>query len=65
MSLSSKSFWADINLGKEIGSLSNNINYNNKLKHHSIYFSKLVAEREGGRKYICKALYIFDNYSDI
>jgi hypothetical protein len=45
MNLSSKSFWADINLGKDSVSLSNNnINYN-KLKHHSIYFSNLVLER--------------------
>jgi len=28
MNLSSNNFWADINFGKEIGSLSNNINYN-------------------------------------
>ena len=43
---------ADINFGKEIGSLSNNINYNNKPKHHSIYFSKLLEEREGDRIYV-------------
>ena len=47
MNLSSKSFGADINFGTAIGSLSNNINYNNKPKHHSIYCSKLVVEREG------------------
>jgi len=27
MNLSCNSFWVDINLGKEIGSLSNDINY--------------------------------------
>ena len=43
--LSSKSFWADINFGTDTGSLSNNINYN-KPNYHSIYFSKLVVERE-------------------
>ena len=45
LNLYSKSFWADINLGKDIDSFSNNINYN-KPKHHSIYFSNLVVERE-------------------
>ena len=49
MNLSSKSFWADIKFGKEIGSLSNYINYNNKPKHYSIYFSNLVVEREGDK----------------
>jgi hypothetical protein len=47
MNLSSNSFWADINFGTVTGSLSNNIN--NKPKHHSIYFSKLVEEREGDK----------------
>ena len=47
--LSYKSFWADINFDTAIGSLSNNINYNNKPKHHSIYFSKLVVERDGDK----------------
>ena len=50
MNLFSNSFWADINFGNATGSLSNNINYyNNKPKHHSIYFSNLVEEREGDR----------------
>ena len=45
MNLSSKSFWAYINFGTAIGSLSNNINYN-KSNHYSIYLSNLVVERE-------------------
>ena len=46
--LSSKSFWADINLGKDSILLSTNINY--KLpNHNSIYFSNLVVERERGK----------------
>jgi hypothetical protein len=64
MNLSSNSFWADINFGTATGSLSNNINYN-KLTYHSIYFSKLGVEREGGREYRCKAFSIFDYYINI
>ena len=64
MNLSSNSFWADMNFGTATGSLSNNVNYyNNKPKHHSIYFSKIVKEREGEN--IFEALYIFDNYISI
>jgi hypothetical protein len=58
MNLSSNSFWADINFGKDIGSLSNNINYNNKPKHHSIYFSKLVEEREGENIFVKYSTYL-------
>jgi hypothetical protein len=46
--LSSKSCWADINFGKEIDSLSNNINYNES-KSYYIYCSKVVEEREGDK----------------
>ena len=45
MNVFSNSFCADINFGTAIGSLFNNINYNQS-KSHSIYFSKLVEERE-------------------
>ena len=42
----------DINFGTDSILLSNNINYyNNKPKHHSIYFSQLVEERERDRIY--------------
>jgi hypothetical protein len=47
MNLSSKSFWADKNLGTAIGSLSNNINYNYE---NIILFIVGSGWREGERE---------------